>query len=438
MRLGRAPRSSLAVAGITVLMVGAATVARGQQGAGASTGAGDSNPYKPPIMFYLAKGEPDACGPGCSEWIAADGRFEPSAADRLQLLLLGLGARKLPIFFHSPGGQGASAVAIGRILRARGMTAGVSRTTLADCVGKSEDACQALKRSGKVLSAELSPLSICASACVFALIGAKVRQVPPGGRVGVHSGRVELSRPDYMPHVPEDQVRARAAEFEAQLPGYFKEMKIDVGLFNLGQTIPNEQIRFLNRNEIARFGVDASDFRETRWMAQPNGAQKTSFLKLLVKATNDKPRAFRLSALRVECAQTVNGPRILFARTGGSDAAGTMTLNIGDGDAKMTSLGSVKPTGWADGDGPVSLWSVNQSFEFLEAASARGSIDVVETNSKGAKYVIKASTAGLAQVIPVLREKCVGTPITAAPGTANTSGAASVPYLDLQRQGQGR
>ena len=28
------------------------------------------------MAFYLAKGEPSSCGPTCSEWIAAEGRFD--------------------------------------------------------------------------------------------------------------------------------------------------------------------------------------------------------------------------------------------------------------------------------------------------------------------------------------------------------------------------
>ena len=29
-----------------------------------------------PMIFFVAKGEPNACGPGCSEWIAAEGTFD--------------------------------------------------------------------------------------------------------------------------------------------------------------------------------------------------------------------------------------------------------------------------------------------------------------------------------------------------------------------------
>ena len=33
----------------------------------------------PPIEFYLAKGEADACGPGCNIWIVADGQIDAGA-----------------------------------------------------------------------------------------------------------------------------------------------------------------------------------------------------------------------------------------------------------------------------------------------------------------------------------------------------------------------
>jgi hypothetical protein len=58
-----------------------------------------------PVVFYVAKGEPNACGPGCREWIAAEGTFDRDAPQRLRALLNRLGQRKLPIYFHSPGGS---------------------------------------------------------------------------------------------------------------------------------------------------------------------------------------------------------------------------------------------------------------------------------------------------------------------------------------------
>src|SRR5437879_1702092 len=67
--------------------------------------------FTSPLVFYIAKGETDACGQGCSEWIAAEGYFDLGAAQRLRTFLTHFGGRKLPIFFQSPGGIGTAAMA---------------------------------------------------------------------------------------------------------------------------------------------------------------------------------------------------------------------------------------------------------------------------------------------------------------------------------------
>src|SRR5437879_11418833 len=108
-------------------------------------------PKSPPMIFYLAKGDDDACGPGCGEWIAAEGQIESDTAQRLRAFLNRLGKRKLPIFFHSLGGNGMTSMAMGRLLREREMTAGVFETIPVGCVGASEQDCRALKQSGQVL-----------------------------------------------------------------------------------------------------------------------------------------------------------------------------------------------------------------------------------------------------------------------------------------------
>ena len=41
-----------------------------------------AQPDPEPMIFFLAKGERDACGPGCSEWIAAEGMFEGPQVER--------------------------------------------------------------------------------------------------------------------------------------------------------------------------------------------------------------------------------------------------------------------------------------------------------------------------------------------------------------------
>ncbi len=104
---------------------------------------------KQAMVFYLAKGQEDACGLGCREWIAAEGQFDPAAAQRFKAFLARLGRRKLPVFFHSAGGIQGQAFEIGRLLRKREMTAGVSMTIPAGCIGGSDQTCKTLKQSGQ-------------------------------------------------------------------------------------------------------------------------------------------------------------------------------------------------------------------------------------------------------------------------------------------------
>jgi hypothetical protein len=75
--------------------------------AGTNAASAEPQPTQvwPPIVFYVAKGDPNACGPGCGEWIAAEGTIDENAPRRLRGLLNGLGQRKLPIFFILPAAR---------------------------------------------------------------------------------------------------------------------------------------------------------------------------------------------------------------------------------------------------------------------------------------------------------------------------------------------
>src|SRR5262245_25006908 len=73
----------------------------------------------PPMTFFVATGEADACGSGCEAWIAADGKIDLDAALRLRKLLAKLAQRRLPIYLHSGGGSVLGAIELGRLIRTR-------------------------------------------------------------------------------------------------------------------------------------------------------------------------------------------------------------------------------------------------------------------------------------------------------------------------------
>ncbi len=127
-----------------------------------------------PIVFYLAHGEADECGPGCNEWIAAEGKIDTEAAGRLQRLLAQLKGRRPPVFFHSPGGSVSGSMALGRLIRAQKLTVSVGHTLRPGCDRDqpSEETCAARIQAGQPVEAELDPvMSMCNSACVYAVAG---------------------------------------------------------------------------------------------------------------------------------------------------------------------------------------------------------------------------------------------------------------------------
>jgi len=74
------------------------------------------------MIFYLAHGPSGACGPNCSEWIAAEGTVQWDTYKRLLALLDRLGDRTPVVVFNVwAAGDLKVATAIGRIIRERGL-----------------------------------------------------------------------------------------------------------------------------------------------------------------------------------------------------------------------------------------------------------------------------------------------------------------------------
>jgi hypothetical protein len=269
----------------------------------------------PPIMFFIAKGEADACGPGCDTWIAAHGAFDEGAPQRLRAVLAKAGKRKLPIYFFSPGGSVPGAIEVGRIMRAHKLTAGVGRTIPQGCDPKvmREKACDAIMRAGRELSAELrTARATCNSACVYALFGAAVREVGAGAELGVHSISI---RRTLIKTNREGKVLASSSrritgdtpgirEAHARVARYATAMGISPAVVDTAAKVPFDQVRYLSRDEIVRFGIDARPFVESRWLREEDKSGRPGFLKYVVSATAREPGRHRAALVRISCARS--------------------------------------------------------------------------------------------------------------------------------------
>lgn len=198
-----------------------------------------------PMTFFVATGEPDACGPGCKTWIAAEGDFDDGAAERFRGFLGRLGNRDLPVFFNSRGGLLGQALSMGESLYTRRMTASVGRSSPIDCRRKSKAACDKLKGSAAELRSRLQTNALCASACVYAIVGGVRRQVAANALLRVHA-----------PSNFSKLTKTERTQVLAAVDHYMERAGVTPDLMKVTLSVPFERIRTLTRKEVVQFGID--------------------------------------------------------------------------------------------------------------------------------------------------------------------------------------
>ena len=257
----------------------------------------------PPMVFYVAKGAPNACGPGCDHWIAAEGQVDAAAAPRFSRFLRQLRNRNLPMYFSSPGGNLDQALAIGAMLRERPGVARVARTVVQECGFEAQDgdACIKLKLSGRELHGDLwTRGAMCNSACPYLMLGATTREIAPDAVLAVHSPKVVVR---FSGGVPTQQMRAAATQrgierADLMLSTYVLKMGAEGALLDLAKTVKFENMHVLTREEIVRFGIDRREFVETPWTFE-NGAR--SLVRKVAIQKNDRDNSYRMSQWRLFC-----------------------------------------------------------------------------------------------------------------------------------------
>jgi hypothetical protein len=184
------------------------------------------------MIFYFAHGADGACGPGCSDWIAAEGTVQWDTHKRLIAALDRLNGRKLPLVINSRGPSNLNvAVSLGRILHDRGIDTTEGVTDVTACAGQAEADCFALKRPGGPLEATLNTRDAqCDLACVLILVGGIHRSLPSGTRV-ILTGMEINNR--VAPNVSAEQRESLTSLFGQQFRVYLRQMGIDTELLDM-------------------------------------------------------------------------------------------------------------------------------------------------------------------------------------------------------------
>jgi hypothetical protein len=222
------PLGAFLAAGLTAALT--AGPAAGQNAARPPVGGIGELPNA--MIFYVAHGAAGACGPGCADWIAAEGTVQWDTHKRLIAILDRQAGRKLPLVIHSWGEANLNvAASLGRILRDRGVDTMEGATDVAACAGKPEADCFALKRPGGPLDAALDRADpSCDLACVLILAGGVHRSLPPGTRM-VLTGMSIRNR--LAPNVSDERREGLTTLFGEQFRLYLRAMGVDAELLDM-------------------------------------------------------------------------------------------------------------------------------------------------------------------------------------------------------------
>jgi hypothetical protein len=213
-----------------LLVLASASVASAQTGARPPVGGFGSAPDA--MIFYVAHGADGACGPGCSDWIAAEGTVQFDTFKRLIAILDRQNGRKLPLVIHAFGQANLNvAVSMGRILHDRGIDTADGTTEVAACAGKADADCFALKRPGGPLDATLNPKDArCDIACVLILSGGIHRTLHAGTRVILTDMAI---RNRMAPNVSDERRAGLTELYDYQFRAYLREMGVDAALLDI-------------------------------------------------------------------------------------------------------------------------------------------------------------------------------------------------------------
>lgn len=182
----------------------------------------------------------DGCGSRCSLMIVAEGEITTRTPDDFVVFVRQAAqdpkARGV-ILLHSQGGRVGASMQLGKLFRSAGAAVIVGRAG----------------RGG------IAP-GQCYSACVYALMGAKKRVIPPVSRVGVHrmvafeaGGR----SPDDMDGY---QAIFATPDLVKRLSDYAGSMGVSRDLISTAERVSHDRLRILTPQEIRRWKLGSEKF----------------------------------------------------------------------------------------------------------------------------------------------------------------------------------
>jgi hypothetical protein len=227
-------------------------------------------PPEPVMKVYVVTSAQDGCEPNCPQWIAAHGQIVEGSLAQFKKALRQIGKKSVPVLIHSGGGLSEQAMAIGRLIRDKGLDVAVAKTAFTPCA-PDDSACR--KKAGKRPLRGLpdQSLAICASSCSFILAAGKRRFVRAPAFVGVHRGQMILQKIRYTYRMTPYRGRDGSIRYKKRIlsqkvisrkrtdtsdrfldryEDYFAEMGIGEEIMELLAETPNDAIHWLTDDQL--------------------------------------------------------------------------------------------------------------------------------------------------------------------------------------------
>jgi hypothetical protein len=283
----------------------------------------------PPMRIVRVRSSDPTCQPNCPEWISAEGTVTPGEAQVFAEVVAGLGGRRLPILISSHGGSVPDAIAMGALIRAKGLAVAVARTLIANCPERARECPDARGRA-------IAGGAACASACPLILAGGVQRFVGPVPRIGVHQITTVRKETEGVEHLTRVTKIYEQDSADRAVQAYLTAMGVGDPVMTLLRKTPAANVRWLSPSEIiaSHLATQSLDFSQPMLGDGANGLNGRA-------VDGDPPRPDIIAArASLPLAAGAAGPVATL------EAAFIYRRGGGDVEVTLAAHGASPPIGW--------------------------------------------------------------------------------------------
>lgn len=142
--------------------------------------------YDQPLRVVVVRNIIGNCEPNCPQWISAEGQITAKSPAVFKKALAKIGDQKLPVVITSPGGDLDAALAIGDMIRKRGLDVAVGGTHFGGCAPYQKSCKLPKEQKGVYRGFVVTNQGFCVSACPMILAAGTHRFGTGENYIGVH------------------------------------------------------------------------------------------------------------------------------------------------------------------------------------------------------------------------------------------------------------